>query len=97
MQLKDRRDLLRRGLQITSAAAAVCLLPHRARAADKCEEPASESLRSSLHYTDNAADPKQACQLCGFFSGDKPPCGNCMIMSGPVNAKGHCDSWSAKG
>jgi hypothetical protein len=99
VQLKDRRGLLRRGLQIASAAAAVGLLPYAVRAADKCEDPASESLRNSLHYTDNAADPKKACQLCGFFNAqdDKRPCGNCMIMTGPVNAKGHCDSWSAKG
>ncbi len=98
MQLKDRRELLCRGLQIASAAAAVCLLPHRVRAADKCEDPASESLRSSLHYTDNTANPKEACQMCGFFAAqnDKTPCGNCMIMSSAVNAKGHCDSWSAR-
>jgi hypothetical protein len=71
----------------------------RAQAADSCVDPASESLRNSLHYASSAPDPKQACNACSFFTRDtsKPTCGNCMIMSGPVDEKGHCDSWSARG
>jgi hypothetical protein len=68
-------------------------------AAGTCTDAASEGLRSSLHYADVAADPKQACSACAFFNAENahPPCGNCTIMSGPVDSKGHCDSWSAKG
>jgi high potential iron-sulfur protein len=94
-----RRDLLRRGLQLLSAAIALPLAMRQARGADSCVAPASESLRSSLHYTDKAPDPAQACKACAFFASQegKPACGNCMLMSGPVDATGHCDSWSAKG
>ena len=93
-----RRHIVRLGMQIVS----VCALPLgvlRAKAADTCTDTASEGLRTSLHYTAAAPDPKQACGGCAFFSQDdaKQPCGNCMIMSGPVNPKGHCDSWSMKG
>jgi hypothetical protein len=37
--------------------------------------------------------------VCGFFTRDdnKPGCGACTIMSGPVDQTGHCDSWSARG
>ena len=94
-----RRDLIRRGLLVLWATTTLPLVARQARAADSCVNPASESLRKSLHYAEKAADPAQPCKACGFFApqDDKPACGNCMIMSGPVDATGHCDSWSAKG
>ncbi|HET9388637.1 MAG TPA: high-potential iron-sulfur protein [Steroidobacteraceae bacterium] len=93
-----RRVILRRALQITAALAVAPRLIPRAVAAESCVDPASESLRSSLHYASTAPNPKQSCGACGFFTGDqsKPGCGNCQIMSGPVDQTGHCDSWSAR-
>jgi len=93
-----RRVVLRRALQLSAALVVAPAVIRRAHAADSCVDPSSESLRTSLHYTGSAPDPKQACKLCGFFTADtgKPSCGNCMIMSGPVDQTGHCDSWSAK-
>jgi hypothetical protein len=93
-----RRHIVALGMQIVS----VCALPlgvMRAKAADTCTDAASEGLRSSLHYTAAAPDPAQACRACAFYGEDdvKQPCGKCVIMSGPVDAKGHCDSWSMKG
>jgi hypothetical protein len=93
-----RRNIVRLGMQIVSAYALFPLVVGRARGADTCTDAASEGLRSSLHYTAAAPDPKQACSGCGFYSQGEaqPVCGNCMIMGGPVNPKGHCDSWSSK-
>lgn len=93
-----RRVVLRRALQITAALAVVPRIMRPAAAADSCVDPASESLRSSLHYASSAPNPKQTCGVCGFFTSDqaKPACGNCQIMSGPVDQGGHCDSWSAR-
>ena len=42
-------------------------------------------------------NPEQPCAKCSFFTPDKAPCGNCMIMTGPVSSNGHCDSWSKDG
>jgi len=95
---QQRRALLRRTVHILAVAAGLAAAAPRSRAAERCENADSESLRDSLHYTDNFKDPAQACRMCGFFTAqdEKPPCGDCMILSGPVNAQGHCDSWSAK-
>jgi hypothetical protein len=93
----SRRLLLRRALQFTTAMAAAPALM-RAAAAESCVDPQSESLRSSLHYASVSPVPDQKCGACGFFTANeaKAACGNCQIMSGPVDASGHCDSWSAK-
>ena len=97
MNVVGRRSLLRHALQFTSFAALAPLVDS-ARGAASCVDSSSESLRSSLHYKSPAPDPKQACSACGFFTKDTASsCGSCMIMSGPVDATGHCDSWSAKG
>lgn len=106
MRNPHRRELLCRGLKLLTAAAALPLAVPRvsAAAAASCTQPDSQPLRESLHYADVAQDAAQACAACGFFTaeegkpadGKKPACGNCMIFSGPVNATGHCDSWSMK-
>lgn len=98
MEELPRRVALRRALQIAVAVVAAPQLIRFARAADSCVDPSSESLRGSLHYASVSPDPKQPCSGCGFFTpgGAKPTCGTCTIMSGPVDATGHCDSWSAR-
>src|SRR4051812_22924110 len=106
MRELHRREILCRGLKLLTAAAALPLAASRVSAATSCTNPDSQPLRESLHYTDVSSDAAKACNACGFFTADeakpaddkspKPACGNCMIFSGPVNATGHCDSWSAK-
>ena len=91
-----RRLLLRRALQLTTALAAAPALLRSAQAADSCVDPQSESLRASLHYASVSPVANQNCGACGFFTASQGGCGNCVIMSGPVDATGHCDSWSAK-
>ena len=93
---QSRRRLMRRALQFTTVIAAAPALMRAARAADSCVDPQSESLRSSLHYASVSPAANQNCGACGFFTAAQGGCGNCVIMSGPVDATGHCDSWSAK-
>ena len=96
MHDSSRRLLLRRALQLTTALVAAPALVRQAAAAESCVDPQSESLRTSLHYASVSPVANQNCGACGFFTQTQGGCGNCQIMSGPVDATGHCDSWSAK-
>jgi len=101
-KLISRRKLMDDGVRISLAGlliGATCA----ATAADKvCADPATldsgaKSMRSSLNYVDTAPDPSKACSLCAFFQASAEGCGTCQLLNGPVNSKGHCDSWGAKG
>ncbi len=88
--------------QLLQSIAVVVISPACARiaiAAESCVDPGSESLRASLNYSSVSAEPSKACGGCGFFTGDesKQGCGNCVIMSGPVDETGVCDSWAMRG
>jgi hypothetical protein len=98
MNQLPRRVMLRRALQVFAAAAVIPAIEARRASAKSCEDPSSESLRTSLHYSAMSPDPAKACGACGFFTNgaNGSACGNCAIMSGDVNVKGHCDSWAAK-
>jgi hypothetical protein len=98
VNLLPRRALLQRVLKLTAAAVILPRIIATARAADSCVDPASESLRGSLHYASATPKAAEPCSACGFYSANtgKPGCGNCQIMSGPVDEKGHCDSWAAR-
>ena len=91
-----RRRLLHRAL---GAGLVGIALPRAGRVAEACVEPGSESLRDSLNYVSTTADPSAACARCAFFTAGTAGggCGNCQILSGPVDATGHCDSFSAPG
>jgi hypothetical protein len=68
----------------------VCYDPAKVNAGDA-------SLRNSLHYTESSPHADKSCSGCGFFQAAQPAgCGECTLLKGPVNAKGYCDSWSAK-
>jgi hypothetical protein len=57
---------------------------------------AENSLRASLHYTEESPQSDKVCALCAFFErATGQGCGNCKLLRGPVNPRGHCDSWSA--
>lgn len=97
MKKVGRRFVLRAGAQVVLAVPLVSLLAGRAKAAESCVDHASESLRESLHYVAITPDAAKPCKACAFFkSEDASACGPCDILSGPVDATGHCDSWSAK-
>ncbi len=98
----SRRTLLDNGARI-SLAGLLLGATHAALAADKsCVDPASldggaKSMRSSLNYVDTSPDPAKACSACAFFQTSVEGCGTCQLLNGPVNSKGHCDSWGPKG
>lgn len=73
------------------------------QATSRCVDPdqlsaGESSLRASVKYTDSAPDPAQACGGCAYFraSAETAQCGECEILNGVVDVKGHCQSWSAK-
>lgn len=73
-----------------------------AKAEEICADPdalsgGEQALRASLDYTDRSADAAKACGGCTFFMAGGEMCGNCQILGGPVDARGHCSSWTAKG
>jgi High potential iron-sulfur protein len=91
----SRRKVIESGLLLVPAFAFPASLAKAAATA--CADP-TDSLRASLHYAEMGPDAKATCAGCGFFEADgNKACGNCKIFNGPANAKGHCDSWSAKG
>jgi len=90
-----RREVLQRGAGVFAALTVLPLARVASAAEPACVEPDSESLRESLSYVDPAKAAEQSCRTCGFFEGTTA-CGNCQIMTGPVNATAHCEAWSAK-
>jgi hypothetical protein len=91
----SRRKVIESGLLLVPVIAFPASLAKAAATA--CADP-TDSLRASLHYAEMGPDATMVCGGCGFFEADgKNACGNCKIFNGPANAKGHCDSWSAKG
>ena len=88
-----RRQLL---IRVLPLAAATVVVARAAAAADSCVDPESESLRDSLNYTSQAEDSAARCERCAFFTSDaaRAGCGNCKMLSGLVDATGHCDSFS---
>jgi hypothetical protein len=93
----NRRTFLVRGLQLPAAlvvghaAVGACVNP------DELSD-SIQSMRESLEYADAASDPKQACNGCSFFKPAKAgaSCGPCEVLGGPVDAKGHCVSWTKR-
>jgi hypothetical protein len=96
MTTSSRRAFLRGG--VVALAGWGALNTPRSAGAGSCDDPSSESLRSSLHYAEPGPDAAHMCHDCAFFSADNKSqtCGHCTIMNGPVSPQGHCDSWSAK-
>ena len=101
-KLISRRGLLHTTFT-TAVAGAVIVSAGQASAQDKvCADPSKmdsgqKSFRTSMNYVEVFTDPKQSCAQCGFFQPSGDGCGACAIFNGPANAKGHCDSWGAKG
>ncbi len=76
----------------TSTSAKVCYDPSKV-------DPSQESMREALHYTEMSPNPATVCPGCTYstFSSPQAMCGTCNIFSGgPINAHGHCDSWTKR-
>jgi hypothetical protein len=101
----SRRVLLERGLQlgVVGAAATALAACDQGEKKEACAGPnnltlSENSLRKASNYVEEAPDPAKNCLGCGFFTPGEGgnPCGKCEIFLGPVNARGHCDSWALK-
>lgn len=97
----------RRGLFGLAAAAPLLLLGAfgtgaRAQDVAACVNldalPASQkSMRRSLGFKPQSADPKKRCGTCAFFTAAAGACGKCQLLSGgAVAATSVCDNWAAK-
>lgn len=93
-----RRDLLKHlGLSIIAGTA----LGRMAAAQEVCADlkkldSGAAALLTSLNYAELSPDPAKTCSSCAFFTAGAGNCGQCQIVSGPTNPKGHCDSWGPK-
>lgn len=97
MSTLPRRLMIHKLCHVTLIALAAPLVANRSRAADACGDPTSQPLRPSLNYAKTAPKASQTCSACGYYTPTtSSSCGTCVIMSGPVDATGHCDSWSPK-
>lgn len=100
-KLISRRELMDGGVRI-SLAGLLIGATRGAVAADKvCADPdaldsGAQSMRSSLNYVDASPDPSKTCSKCAFFEASANGCGNCQLLHGPVDAKGHCDGFGPK-
>jgi hypothetical protein len=54
------------------------------------------SMRTTLHYVTNAADPARRCSGCQLYSAGQNNCGACQLFPGPVDPNGGCDSFVAR-
>ena len=57
------------------------------------------TLRKSLAYADKSVLADKNCENCVQFipAGAANSCGTCKLVKGPVNPKGYCSGWAAKG
>ena len=102
----SRRTVLRRGAALPLAGVSLWALSACGKSGPKvalCADPnnlsvAENSLRKAGHYIETSPEPDKDCSKCGFFTPGENggACGKCEIFQGPVNMKGHCDSFALK-
>jgi len=91
-----RRQLLQRAATLLGATCVAYEAVAAAPAACVAADDPNGSLYHSLNYVESSPNPAQRCSACSFFSEPDKSCGKCMILGGPANINGHCDSWAAK-
>ena len=100
----SRRQILERGIRLALVGSTPILLNACSKPELHCEDVSALSeddraLRSQLEYRDLSpyAETK-SCSKCAFYkAGKKNECGKCTLVKGPINPRGYCNSWSAKG
>jgi len=97
MKKPTRREVLLRGASFVTAVSLLTLATRTTAAESACVQIDSQPLREALSYADPSPDAAQTCRNCSFFTVKAgSSCGPCVIMSGPVNATAHCESWSKR-
>ena len=54
------------------------------------------SMRTALHYVDQAADRSRQCSACALYAGTATACGTCTVVAGAIHPQGTCDSFVAR-
>lgn len=54
------------------------------------------TMRSTLQYTEHAADPNKACKRCALYTGNETSCGTCTLVAGQIHPEGSCASFAPR-
>jgi hypothetical protein len=99
-----RRTLLRSTVHLAVLSSVPVLLQGCKEAEFTCDDISGLSkedaqLRATLEYRDRSPyDEAKNCSKCAFFvAGGKDQCGQCTVVKGPIDPRGYCNSWAAKG
>jgi hypothetical protein len=99
----SRRELLYRSALVPVALSPIALLQGCAdEAIATCADPETLTrgeahMRKTLEYSVVSGDDSQTCATCQFFrAASGSACGECEILSGPVDTAGYCTSWALK-
>ena len=99
---QTRRMMLRMAGGASAFSLALLAVGCSKEGAQVCSDPsklsdAEISIRTSMKYQESASDPQKACAHCRYFQAPQQgDCGTCDFLKGPVNAKGHCEGWTAR-
>lgn len=92
-----RREVLRHALVVLAAAPVLGACGSgELHCTDGSLTPAQLAIRSTLHYTETAADPARRCQGCILYAGSPTACGTCTAVPGSIHPGGSCDSFVAR-
>lgn len=97
-----RRSMLRHTLVVLAASPIVgaSLAACGSSGGPSCSSsgltPPQLALRSSLHYSDHAADPARKCSGCQLYTGTPTACGTCASVPGSIDPNGSCDAFAAR-
>ncbi len=58
---------------------------------------AEAQMRTTLQYTDRAADPARTCSRCSLYQpAGADSCGRCTLVKGPIHPQGSCTGFNAR-
>jgi hypothetical protein len=106
-QTLSRRDFMTRalalGLMATGGAALLSACHKGGSQALSCDDltgltPDQVTTRNALHYNQASTVEGRRCDNCQQWQApaEANTCGTCIIVPGPINPAGNCDSWVAK-
>lgn len=72
--------------------------PTKGKGCDAPVDAKSKQMRKTLQYVEKSPKAEKNCANCVQYIADKyGDCGGCKLFAGPVQPKGYCASWAAKG
>lgn len=78
-----------------------CRSPKKDSTTDPCEDfsglsQTDLSTRQQLGYIDQSSFSDRNCMNCNLYikSDETLPCGNCLVIKGPIEDSGYCSVWA---